>query len=60
MNDAALPTAGENGTAADAAAREPVLRVVNGSKIYGVHVNDWRDPRAFGDRHLPSIVGKRS
>jgi sugar phosphate isomerase/epimerase len=24
-----------------------------GSKIFGVHVNDWRDPRAFGDRHLP-------
>jgi len=25
-----------------------------GSKIFGVHVNDWRDPRAFGDRFLPS------
>jgi len=24
-----------------------------GSKIYGVHVNDWRTPRAFGDRYLP-------
>src|SRR5476649_2066879 len=22
-------------------------------KIFGVHINDWRDPRAFGDRHLP-------
>ncbi len=22
-------------------------------KIFGVHVNDWRDPRAFGDRCLP-------
>jgi sugar phosphate isomerase/epimerase len=24
-----------------------------GDKIFGVHVNDWRTPRAFGDRHLP-------
>ena len=24
-----------------------------GSKIFGVHVNDWHDPRAFGDRALP-------
>jgi sugar phosphate isomerase/epimerase len=24
-----------------------------GNKIYGVHVNDWRTPRAFGDRYLP-------
>ncbi len=24
-----------------------------GDRIFGVHVNDWRDPRAFGDRHLP-------
>lgn len=24
-----------------------------GDKIFGVHVNDWLDPRAFGDRHLP-------
>jgi sugar phosphate isomerase/epimerase len=22
-------------------------------KIFGVHVNDWCDPRAFGDRYLP-------
>jgi sugar phosphate isomerase/epimerase len=22
-------------------------------KIFGVHVNDWHDPRAFGDRALP-------
>ena len=25
----------------------------NGDKIFGVHVDDWRTPRAFGDRHLP-------
>ena len=24
-----------------------------GGKIFGVHVNDWRTPRAFGDRYLP-------
>jgi sugar phosphate isomerase/epimerase len=24
-----------------------------GAKTFGVHVNDWRDPRAFGDRVLP-------
>ena len=24
-----------------------------GGKIFGVHVNDWRTPRAFGDRLLP-------
>ncbi len=24
-----------------------------GPKIFSVHVNDWLDPRAFGDRHLP-------
>ena len=24
-----------------------------GGRIFGVHVNDWKDPRAFGDRHLP-------
>lgn len=24
-----------------------------GSKIFGVHVNDWHTPRAFGDRLLP-------
>lgn len=22
-------------------------------RIFGVHVNDWRDPRAIGDRYLP-------
>ncbi len=22
-------------------------------KIFGVHINDWKTPRAFGDRHLP-------
>ncbi len=24
-----------------------------GDRIFGVHVNDWHDPRAFGDRSLP-------
>ena len=24
-----------------------------GHKIFGVHINDWHDPRAFGDRCLP-------
>ena len=24
-----------------------------GAKIFGVHVNDWHMPRAFGDRLLP-------
>jgi len=24
-----------------------------GGKIFGVHINDWRTPRAFGDRLLP-------
>ena len=24
-----------------------------GGKIFGVHINDWKTPRAFGDRHLP-------
>src|ERR1700679_1737629 len=24
-----------------------------GGKIFGVHINDWRTPRAFGDRYLP-------
>jgi len=23
------------------------------NRIFGVHINDWRTPRAFGDRHLP-------
>ena len=31
----------------------PTLIQKYGSKIFGVHVNDWRDPRAFGDRHFP-------
>ena len=35
----------------DAAAGESIRKL--GSKIYGVHVNDWRTPRAFGDRYLP-------
>jgi len=24
-----------------------------GDRIFGIHVNDWRTPRAFGDRFLP-------
>ena len=35
----------------DAAA--PTLIKKYGDKIFGVHVNDWRTPRAFGDRVLP-------
>jgi sugar phosphate isomerase/epimerase len=31
----------------------PALIRKYGEKIFGVHVNDWRDPRAFGDRCLP-------
>jgi sugar phosphate isomerase/epimerase len=31
----------------------PALIQKYGGKIFGVHVNDWRDPRAFGDRYLP-------
>ncbi len=31
----------------------PALIRKYGDKIFGVHVNDWRDPRAFGDRYLP-------
>jgi sugar phosphate isomerase/epimerase len=31
----------------------PLLIEKYAGKIFGVHVNDWRDPRAFGDRHLP-------
>jgi len=31
----------------------PVLIEKYGAKIFGVHVNDWRTPRAFGDRYLP-------
>jgi sugar phosphate isomerase/epimerase len=36
----------------DAAA--PALIEKYGPKIFGVHVNDWHDPRAFGDRCLPT------
>jgi sugar phosphate isomerase/epimerase len=25
----------------------------NGSRIFGVHINDWNTPRAFGDRYIP-------
>ena len=31
----------------------PALIRKYGSKIFGVHVSDWRDPRAFADRFLP-------
>jgi sugar phosphate isomerase/epimerase len=35
----------------DVAAPELIQKF--GGKIFGVHVNDWHDPRAFGDRCLP-------
>ncbi len=35
----------------DAGAADQIARY--GDRIYGVHVNDWRTPRAFGDRFLP-------
>jgi len=35
MNDAAIPNAGRAGVAAETAGREPVLRIVKGSKVYG-------------------------
>lgn len=35
----------------DAGAPAQIARY--GDRIFGVHVNDWRDPRAFGDRVLP-------
>ena len=35
----------------DASAPERLAKL--GAKIFGVHVNDWRTPRAFGDRCLP-------
>jgi sugar phosphate isomerase/epimerase len=31
----------------------PAMIQKYGAKIFGVHVNDWHDPRAFGDRSLP-------
>lgn len=31
----------------------PALLNRYGAKIFGVHINDWKTPRAFGDRHLP-------
>ena len=31
----------------------PALIKKSGDKIFGVHVNDWHTPRAFGDRLLP-------
>jgi len=35
MNDAAMPTTQRAGVATETAAREPVLRIANGSKVYG-------------------------
>jgi sugar phosphate isomerase/epimerase len=35
----------------DAGAVEQIKE--NGAKIFGVHIDDWKTPRAFGDRHLP-------
>jgi sugar phosphate isomerase/epimerase len=35
----------------DAAAAEEIRGMAG--RIFGVHVNDWRTPRAFGDRLLP-------
>jgi sugar phosphate isomerase/epimerase len=35
----------------DPAAQERIKAF--GEKIFGVHVNDWLTPRAFGDRYLP-------
>jgi sugar phosphate isomerase/epimerase len=31
----------------------PALIQKYGPKIFGVHINDWHSPRAFGDRALP-------
>jgi len=31
----------------------PALIQKYGDRIFGVHVNDWHDPRTFGDRALP-------
>ncbi|HSI87396.1 MAG: sugar phosphate isomerase/epimerase family protein [Candidatus Methylacidiphilales bacterium] len=31
----------------------PLLIQKYGNSIFGVHINDWRDPRAIGDRYLP-------
>jgi ABC-type sugar transport system ATPase subunit len=56
MNDAALPNA--KGTEAGPAAREPVLRIVNGSKIYGgVHAIEAVDFDLYpGEVH--ALVGE--
>jgi sugar phosphate isomerase/epimerase len=35
----------------DAAAVERIRRYA--AKVFGVHINDWRTPRAFGDRYVP-------
>jgi sugar phosphate isomerase/epimerase len=35
----------------DAAACELIKHYAE--RIYGVHINDWKTPRAFGDRYLP-------
>lgn len=34
-------------------ASAPALIAKYGPKIFGVHINDWKTPRSFGDRHLP-------
>jgi len=51
-------TAGETGPAAETAAREPVLRIVNGSKIYGgVHAIEAVDFDLYpGEVH--ALVGE--
>ena len=58
MNDAAIPAAGETETATDTAAREPVLRIVNGSKVYGgVHAIESVDFDLYpGEVH--ALVGE--
>ena len=35
------------------AGAEALLRGRAAGRIFGVHINDWRLPRAIGDRHLP-------
>src|SRR5450432_4913366 len=62
MNDAAMPAAGDAKTESEAAsgtaAREPVLRVVKGSKIYGgVHAIEAVDFDLYhGEVH--ALVGE--
>jgi ABC-type sugar transport system ATPase subunit len=58
MNDAALPAAGETETATETSGREPVLRIVNGSKVYGgVHAIEGVDFDLYpGEVH--ALVGE--